>query len=161
MVLDKSCLLPVGFERDEGLLPYPARSFLGYRLLSEFFAFPEKFLFIDVAGWGRGELAWLSDRLGGHSVALEREPQRPDRDAQGRWIRYVWLAFAWVEDDRLMARAWELAEELAKKPTLALRYTRLLLTEYLRRQMHDLLGYGLGMEMLALLEKPEAPPEKS
>jgi enoyl-CoA hydratase/carnithine racemase len=63
--------------------------------------------------------------------------------------------------DRLMARAWELAEELAKKPTLALRYTRLLLTEYLRRQMHDLLGYGLGMEMLALLEKPEAPPEKS
>jgi len=23
--------------------------------------------------------------------------------------------------------------------------------------MHDLLGYGLGMEMLALLEKPEAP----
>jgi enoyl-CoA hydratase/carnithine racemase len=63
--------------------------------------------------------------------------------------------------DRLMARAWELAEELTKKPTLALRYTRLLLTEYLRRQMHDLLGYGLGMEMLALLEKPEAPPEKS
>ena len=63
--------------------------------------------------------------------------------------------------DRLMPRAWELAEELAKKPTLALRYTRLLLTEYLRRQMHDLLGYGLGMEMLALLEKPEAPPEKS
>ena len=59
--------------------------------------------------------------------------------------------------DKLMARAWELAEGLAKKPTLALRYTRLLLTEYLRRQMHDLLGYGLGMEMLALLEKPEGP----
>src|SRR5205809_2136202 len=59
--------------------------------------------------------------------------------------------------NRLMARAWELAEDLAKKPTLALRYTRLLLTEYLRRQMHDLLGYGLGMEMLALLEKPEGP----
>ena len=58
--------------------------------------------------------------------------------------------------DRLMARAWELAEGLAKKPTLALRYTRLLLTEYLRRQMQDLLGYGLGMELLALLEKPEA-----
>jgi enoyl-CoA hydratase/carnithine racemase len=60
--------------------------------------------------------------------------------------------------DRLMARAWELAEDLAKRPTLLLRYTRLLLTEALRRQMHDLLGYGLGMEMLALIEKPEAPP---
>ncbi|MGC2413669.1 MAG: enoyl-CoA hydratase/isomerase family protein [Stellaceae bacterium] len=59
--------------------------------------------------------------------------------------------------DKLLARAWELAEGLTKKPTLVLRYTRLLLTEYLRRQMHDLLGYGLGMEMLALIEKPEAP----
>jgi enoyl-CoA hydratase/carnithine racemase len=59
--------------------------------------------------------------------------------------------------DKLIARAWELAEDLARRPTLLLRYTRLLLTEYLRRQMQDLLGYGLGMEMLALIEKPEAP----
>jgi enoyl-CoA hydratase/carnithine racemase len=59
--------------------------------------------------------------------------------------------------DRLLARAWELAEDLARRPTLLLRYTRLLLTEALRRQMHDLLGYGLGMELLALGEKPEGP----
>ncbi len=57
--------------------------------------------------------------------------------------------------DKLLARAWELAEDLARRPTLLLRYTRLLLTEALRRQMHDLLGYGLGMELLALGEKPE------
>jgi enoyl-CoA hydratase/carnithine racemase len=62
-----------------------------------------------------------------------------------------------LSPDRLMARAWELAEDLARKPTLALRYTRLLLTEYLRQQMQGLLGYGLAMEMLALGEKPEAP----
>ena len=55
-------------------------------------------------------------------------------------------------------RAWELAEDLVRRPTLLLRYTRLLFTEYLRRQMHDLLGYGLAMESLALFEKPEAPP---
>lgn len=41
---------PVGFEPDEGLLKYPARSFPGYRLLSEYFAFPEKFLFFDLEG---------------------------------------------------------------------------------------------------------------
>ena len=58
--------------------------------------------------------------------------------------------------DKLLARAWALAEELTRKPTLLLRYTRLLFTEYLRRQMHDLLGYGLAMESLALFEKPEA-----
>ena len=38
----------VGFARDESLLPYPARSFIGYRLLTEYFTFPQKFLFIDV-----------------------------------------------------------------------------------------------------------------
>ena len=58
--------------------------------------------------------------------------------------------------DRLLPRARDLARELAQKPTLLLRYTRLLFTEYLRRQMHELLGYGLAMESLALFEKPEA-----
>jgi len=47
----ESCLSQVGFDKDEGLLPYPARSFLGYRLLTEFFAFPSKFLFVDLGGW--------------------------------------------------------------------------------------------------------------
>lgn len=47
----EECLKQVGFERDEGLLPYPPQSFLGYRLLTELFAFPQKFLFVDLAGW--------------------------------------------------------------------------------------------------------------
>src|SRR5690606_18922564 len=38
------------FAEDEGLLPYTASSMLGYRLLTEFFVFPEKFLFIDIEG---------------------------------------------------------------------------------------------------------------
>jgi type VI secretion system protein ImpG len=49
-LMDKGCLRQVGFERDEGLLPYTARSFLGYRLLTEYFTFPEKFLFFEIAG---------------------------------------------------------------------------------------------------------------
>lgn len=47
----QECLHQVGFDRDEGLLPYPNQSFLGYRLLTEFFAFPPKFLFLDLGGW--------------------------------------------------------------------------------------------------------------
>jgi len=43
---------PVGFERDEGMLEYPPESFLGYRLLQEYFTFPDKFLFVDLAGLG-------------------------------------------------------------------------------------------------------------
>lgn len=58
--------------------------------------------------------------------------------------------------DRLLDRAWELAEDLTHKPTLLLRYTRLMFTEYFKRRMQELLGYGLAMESLALMEKPEA-----
>jgi type VI secretion system protein ImpG len=48
VVLPARCLTPVGFGPSEGLLPYTPRSFLGYRLLQEYFAFPEKFLFFDL-----------------------------------------------------------------------------------------------------------------
>jgi type VI secretion system protein ImpG len=44
-------LAPVGFGLDEGLLPYPSVSFPGYRLLTEYFAFPHKFLYADLLGW--------------------------------------------------------------------------------------------------------------
>lgn len=40
----------VGFADSEALLPYTKRSFAGYRLLTEYFAFPYKFLFFDIHG---------------------------------------------------------------------------------------------------------------
>lgn len=48
--LGSDALKPVGFEPDQGLLPYPSSSFMGYRLLTEYFAFPQKFMFMDVDG---------------------------------------------------------------------------------------------------------------
>ncbi|WP_026872196.1 type VI secretion system baseplate subunit TssF [Inquilinus limosus] len=50
VILPPRAIKPVGFGPDEGLLSYPARSHLGYRLLTEYFAFPEKFLFFDLEG---------------------------------------------------------------------------------------------------------------
>jgi len=50
VILPADAVREVGFAREEALLPWPARSFSGYRLLSEYFAFPEKFLFFDVTG---------------------------------------------------------------------------------------------------------------
>jgi type VI secretion system protein ImpG len=48
--LPPSALVPVGFGPNEGMLPYPAASFAGHRLLLEYFAFPEKFFFVDLTG---------------------------------------------------------------------------------------------------------------
>ena len=44
------CLSPVGFAAEEALVPFTDQSFAGYRLLTELFSFPEKFLFFDLAG---------------------------------------------------------------------------------------------------------------
>jgi type VI secretion system protein ImpG len=43
-------LQPMGFGENEDVLPYPRRSFAGYRLLQEYFAFPEKFFFMSLKG---------------------------------------------------------------------------------------------------------------
>jgi len=48
-VLGPEVVTPAGFADEEAILPYPASSFPGYRLLQEYFALPEKFLFVDVA----------------------------------------------------------------------------------------------------------------
>jgi len=57
------CLFPVGFDRDEALLSYPNQSFAGYRLLTEFFTFPSKFLFVDVGGWPRVRQSGFGTRM--------------------------------------------------------------------------------------------------
>ncbi len=49
-VLPPDALRPVGFSEDEAILPYPRRSFIGYRLLQEYFSFPEKFFFLELDG---------------------------------------------------------------------------------------------------------------
>ncbi|MCL4785083.1 MAG: type VI secretion system baseplate subunit TssF, partial [Bryobacterales bacterium] len=50
IALPPSALRQVGFEQNEGLLPFSRRSFLGYRLLQEYFSFPEKFFFLELGG---------------------------------------------------------------------------------------------------------------
>ncbi len=48
--------------------------------------------------------------------------------------------------DALLPRAWELASQVAEKSDLVLRYTRVATTQYIKRLMQDLLGYGLALE---------------
>ncbi|WP_373989475.1 type VI secretion system baseplate subunit TssF [Duganella sp. BuS-21] len=47
-MLDRLPLFPVGFADDEALLPAAPSELSAYRLLSEYFAFPEKFDFFDI-----------------------------------------------------------------------------------------------------------------
>ena len=57
-----------------------------------------------------------------------------------------------LPSEELLPRAWELAEELARRPPLVLRYSRVLLTQHVKRLLHDLLGYGLALEGLGVAD---------
>jgi len=53
---------------------------------------------------------------------------------------------------QLLPRAWELARIVLRQPELNRRYTRTLLTEQLRRQINELLPFGLALEGLAITQ---------
>ena len=66
VAIPASSIRPGGFLKDEALLPYPKTSFNGYRLLQEYFSFPEKFLFVDI-----GDLALLSRLEEGNGFEIQ------------------------------------------------------------------------------------------
>lgn len=45
-----SLLKTTGFDREDALLPYPGNVYSGYRILQEYFCFPESFLFFQLQG---------------------------------------------------------------------------------------------------------------
>lgn len=63
VILGPETIEPVGFAASEALLPWPARSFSGFRLLTEYFAFPEKYLFLEFTGLDAKTLLAAGNRL--------------------------------------------------------------------------------------------------
>lgn len=77
VILPAQALRPVGFEDDEVVLPYPRRSFGAYRLLQEYFCFPQKFFFFDLTGLERICAAGFGNRA--EVVLLISQFERSDR----------------------------------------------------------------------------------
>jgi type VI secretion system protein ImpG len=70
--LPASNVQPVGFAEDQALIPYPLNTFRGYRYLQEYFAFQDKFLFVDLLGLD----------------ALKRLPEDVLKQARGIELRF-------------------------------------------------------------------------
>ncbi|MCP4175139.1 MAG: type VI secretion system baseplate subunit TssF [Fuerstiella sp.] len=62
-VLPAACIKPVGLNREDAVLPDNSRSFPGYRLLTEYFVLPQKFLFFDVTGITPQTLSRLGSKI--------------------------------------------------------------------------------------------------
>ncbi|MDX1654659.1 MAG: type VI secretion system baseplate subunit TssF, partial [Candidatus Competibacteraceae bacterium] len=61
--LNKAAVVQKGFDEDQALLPYAPRSFGGYRLLHEYFAFPQRYLFVTLRGLEAGVRACAQEQL--------------------------------------------------------------------------------------------------
>lgn len=53
-LIDKKAISALGFTDDEALIPCGARGFHAYRLLHEYFALPERFMFVELGGLAEG-----------------------------------------------------------------------------------------------------------
>ncbi|HYF08136.1 MAG TPA: type VI secretion system baseplate subunit TssF [Acetobacteraceae bacterium] len=62
-ILGPEALVPAGLEPHEAALPWPLRAFAGHRLLTEYFAFPDKFLYVDLEGLDARSRGQAGDRL--------------------------------------------------------------------------------------------------
>ena len=81
--LSAETIRPGGFAENEAILPYPAHSFMGYRLLQEYFTCPSKFLFIEFTGLERLAQLELTDGFE-IVVPFSRRPEdslRVERDS--------------------------------------------------------------------------------
>lgn len=54
--LPPSAIRALGFDEEEALLPRTEQSFSGYRLLQEYYAMPERFLFVEIGGLDRATI---------------------------------------------------------------------------------------------------------
>jgi len=62
-LLPASSIRPVGFTDDHALLPVSLRSFQGYRLLQEYFSFPQRYRFFELTGLSRAVRRTATDEL--------------------------------------------------------------------------------------------------
>ena len=79
----------LGFQEGEALLPSGPRSFQGYRLLHEYFAMPERFLFVELGG-----LAPALRRCPGNTLDLFVLFNRADRALEHRVDASLFSLFA-------------------------------------------------------------------
>jgi type VI secretion system protein ImpG len=63
VMLGRSAIERMGYDDGEALLPPSRRQFSGYRLLQEYFSFPERFLFVRMAGLRRALKQVAGDRF--------------------------------------------------------------------------------------------------
>lgn len=138
-VLDGECVEPAGFADDEALLPQTLHGFQGYRLLQEYFAFPQRFLFFDLLGIG----AALRAR-GGEEVDIVLLFSRAD-DALQQSVDSGSLALNCVPAINLFERRCDRIHLGSDSHELHVVPDRTRPMDYEVHSITEVLGYGTGV----------------
>lgn len=85
-VLPVASICQAGFSDGEALLPVVARSFQGYRLLHEYFAFPQRFMFFRVSGLRECIKRWNRNVLDIVILLDHEEPELEGRVDAGNFL---------------------------------------------------------------------------
>ncbi|MET0005790.1 MAG: type VI secretion system baseplate subunit TssF [Candidatus Thiodiazotropha sp.] len=78
----------MGFEKDESLLPYGPRSFQGYRFLAEYYALPERFMFIELFDLQRVISSYEENSLDLFIMLDESDPELEDSLNESNFLLY-------------------------------------------------------------------------
>jgi type VI secretion system protein ImpG len=78
----------MGFEQHESLLPYGARSFQGYRFLAEYYAMPERFMFIELLDLQRVINTCEGDALDLFILLDESDPELEESLNESNFLLY-------------------------------------------------------------------------
>jgi len=78
-ILPATMIQRVGFQEEEALLPKGPRSFEGYRLLKEYFACPQRFLFFELSGLASAVQQCGADRMDIVIALRTAEPKLDNR----------------------------------------------------------------------------------
>ncbi len=85
VILHKDNIRQIGFTNEEALLPFGSQSFHGYRLLQEYFAFPQRYMFLAFEGFEHALANWNQPgrELDVREVELIVLLNRADRTLEG------------------------------------------------------------------------------
>ena len=78
-ILSFTAIRRVGFREEEALLPNSPRGFQGHRMLREYFAFPQRFLFFELTGLTEALQACESDQVDLMIVLKEQDVRLEER----------------------------------------------------------------------------------
>ncbi len=90
-LLAKGAIEPLGFDADEALLPLSPRTFEGYRMLREYFAFPQRYLFFAVKDLAPALRQVAGDRA---DLIIMLSEANDDRLGEGRIDRSTLALFS-------------------------------------------------------------------